>query len=43
MEEIFADSGRRLSASSVAAYRNGSLLIGTVYQKAMFCQVAHLQ
>ena len=43
MEEVFADSGRHLSHSCVAAYRNGSVLIGTVSGKAMFCQVAYLQ
>ena len=43
MEEIFADDGRHMSGSSVAAYRNGTVLIGTVTRKAMFCQVAYLQ
>ena len=43
MEEVFADSGRHLYGATVTAYRNGGILIGTVIQKAMFCQVAYLQ
>ena len=42
MEEIFSDSGRYIFASSVAAYRKGGVLIGTVMHKAMYCEVKYL-
>ena len=43
MEEVFSDSGRHLYGSTVAVYRNGSVLIGTVMHKAMICKVAYLK
>ena len=43
MEEVFSDSGRQLHGSTVAVYRNGGVLIGTIMHKAMFCKVAYLK
>lgn len=42
VEEIFTDDGNILSGTSAATLVNGKLIIGTVDQKAMICEVSYL-
>ncbi|KAM9782504.1 uncharacterized protein ACB057_014764 [Neosynchiropus ocellatus] len=37
--QVYADDGRQLMASSVAAVFEGKLLIGSVFQKALYCDL----
>jgi arylesterase/paraoxonase len=38
--QVYADDGSVLIGSSVAAPYGGKLLIGTIYQKALVCDLA---
>jgi hypothetical protein len=42
IEEIYADDGSELVASTGATYVNGKLVIGTVRDQLMVCDVNYL-
>ena len=42
VEEIFSDDGTSLQASTVATYVKGKLVIGTVFEQTMVCDVKYL-
>ena len=42
LSEPYADDGRQLAASTVAIYHNNQLLIGTVFDKLMICQLPNV-
>ena len=42
LEQIFSDTGRYIFTSSVAGYRKGGLLIGTIIHKIVYCEVKYL-
>ena len=42
VEEVFASKGDIISATSVGAYHNGKLLVGTVMKDMLLCEVDFL-
>ena len=42
VEEVFSTTGEGFSANSIAVYHDGKLLIGTVCNQMMYCEVPFL-
>ena len=47
IEDVYSNDGHTLSGSSAAVYVNGDqeghLVVGTVTEKLLYCQVKHLR
>ena len=42
VETIYSDDGREISGSSVAAYVNGKLVVGSVMAQCVVCDVKYM-